>query len=50
MPEDGIPLGDLLADSGYSHHDAAAWAIPLRRAGAELVQDLLSGRAAVGRP
>ena len=40
MPEDGIPLGDILADSGYAHRDAGAWAIPLRAAGAQLVQDL----------
>jgi hypothetical protein len=40
MPEHGIPLGDILADSGYAHRDAAAWAIPLRQAGAQLVQDL----------
>ena len=40
MPEDGIPLGDILADSGYAHRDAAAWALPLRQAGAQLVQDL----------
>jgi hypothetical protein len=40
MPGQGIPLGDILADSGYAHRDAAAWAIPLRRAGAPLVQDL----------
>jgi hypothetical protein len=40
MPEDGIPLGDILADSGYAHRDAAAWALPLRLAGAALVQDL----------
>jgi hypothetical protein len=40
MPEDGIPLGDLLADSGYAHRDAAAWALPARAAGARLVQDL----------
>ena len=40
MPEAGIPLGDILDDSGYSHRDADAWAIPLRRAGAQLVQDL----------
>jgi hypothetical protein len=40
MPADGIPLGDILADSGYAHRDAAAWAIPLRQAGAQLVQDL----------
>ncbi len=40
MPEDGTPLGDILADSGYAHRDAEAWAIPLRAAGAQLVQDL----------
>jgi hypothetical protein len=40
MPEHGIPLGDVLADSGYSHRDAGAWALPLRAAGAQLVQDL----------
>ena len=40
MPGHGIPLGDILADSGYAHRDAEAWAIPLRGAGAQLVQDL----------
>ena len=40
MPEDGIGLGDILADSGYAHRDADAWAIPLRQAGAQLIQDL----------
>jgi hypothetical protein len=40
MPAAGIPLGDVLADSGYSYHDPGAWAIPLRLAGAALVQDL----------
>ena len=40
MPADGISLGDILADSGYAHRDAEAWAIPLRAAGAQLVQDL----------
>jgi hypothetical protein len=40
MPAAGIPLGDILADSGYAHRDATAWAIPLRHAGAQLVQDL----------
>jgi hypothetical protein len=40
MPAAGIPLGDVLADSGYSYRDAGAWAIPLRQAGAQLVQDL----------
>jgi hypothetical protein len=40
MPAAGIALGDVLADSGYAHRDAEAWAIPLRQAGAQLVQDL----------
>jgi hypothetical protein len=40
LPGQGIPLGDILGDCGYSHRDAAAWAIPLRAAGARLVQDL----------
>jgi len=40
MPAAGIPLGDVLADSGYAHRDADAWAIPLRQSGARLVQDL----------
>ena len=41
MPDQGIPLGDMLADSGYAHRDAGAWALPLRAAGAALVQDLM---------
>jgi hypothetical protein len=40
MPAAGIPLGDILADSGYAHRDAEAWAVPLRAAGAQLIQDL----------
>jgi hypothetical protein len=40
LPAAGIPLGDVLADSGYAHRDADAWALPLRAAGASLVQDL----------
>jgi hypothetical protein len=40
MPAAGIALGDITADSGYAHRDAAAWAIPLRHAGARLIQDL----------
>jgi hypothetical protein len=40
MPAAGIPLGDVLADSGYAHRDPGAWALPLRAAGAQLVQDL----------
>jgi hypothetical protein len=40
MPEHGIPLGDILDDSGYSHRIPQHWAAPLRAAGAQLVQDL----------
>ncbi len=40
MPGQGVPLGDILDDSGYAHRDAAAWALPLRQAGAQLIQDL----------
>jgi len=40
MPAAGIRLGDILDDSGYAHRDADAWALPLRQAGAQLVQDL----------
>jgi hypothetical protein len=40
MPGQGIPLGDILDDCGYAHRDADAWALPLRAAGARLVQDL----------
>jgi len=40
MPAAGISLGDILADSGYAHRDADAWALPLRAAGASLIQDL----------
>ena len=40
LPGQQIPLGDILDDSGYAHRDADAWALPLRAAGAQLVQDL----------
>ncbi len=40
MPAAGIPPGDILAGSGYAHRDAAAWSVPLRAAGAQLIQDL----------
>ena len=40
MPAAGIPLGDVLSDSGYSHRVPQNWASPLRAAGAQLVQDL----------
>jgi hypothetical protein len=40
MPGQGVPLGDILADSGYAHRTAGSWAVPLRTAGAALIQDL----------
>ena len=40
MAESGIAIGDILADSGYAHRVAESWALPLRRLGARLVQDL----------
>jgi hypothetical protein len=40
MPATGVPLGDILADSGYSHRVPQHWAAPLRAAGAALIQDL----------
>jgi hypothetical protein len=40
MPASGVSLGDIIADSGYSHRQPGTWANPLRRAGASLVQDL----------
>jgi len=40
MPAGGVGLGDILADSGYSHRQPGTWAEPLRAAGASLVQDL----------
>ena len=43
MPAAGIPLGDVLADSGYSHRVPRNWASPLRQAGAALIQDLHPG-------
>ena len=40
MPAGGIPLGDVLDDSGYAHRVPGNWAAPLRAAGAQLIQDL----------
>ncbi len=40
MPAGGIPLGDVLDDSGYAHRVPGNWALPLRAAGAQLIQDL----------
>ena len=40
MAAAGIEIGDVLADSGYAHRVAETWALPLRRLGARLVQEL----------
>ena len=40
MHRTGIAIGDVLADSGYAHRVASHWAVPLRRLGARLIQDL----------
>ncbi len=40
MAASGIPLGDVLDDSGYAHRVPGNWAVPLRAAGAQLIQDL----------
>jgi hypothetical protein len=40
MAASGVSIGDVLADSGYAHRVAESWALPLRRLGASLVQDL----------
>jgi hypothetical protein len=40
MAADGITLGDIVADSGYSYRIPATWATPVRGAGAQLVVDL----------
>lgn len=40
MHSDGIELGDVLSDCGYSNRDPTTWARPLRAVGASLVMDL----------
>src|ERR1019366_6848812 len=50
MPAAGVRLGDILDDSGYAYRDAVAWAIPLRAAGAPLIQDLPPNRPGARRP
>jgi len=40
LRDDGVPLGDVLADCGYSNRHPATFAAPLRAAGAALVMDL----------
>ncbi len=40
MPTAGIPLGDVVTDSGYAHRVPEHFALLLRAAGASLVMDL----------
>lgn len=40
MAAAGIEIGDVLADSGYAYRVAETWALPVRRLGARLVQEL----------
>lgn len=40
MAAEGVALGDVLADCGYSNRTPQAFALPLRRAGAVFVMDL----------
>jgi len=40
LPGSGVPLGDIPGDSGYAHRAPENWAVPLRAAGARLIQDL----------
>jgi hypothetical protein len=40
MAASGIELSDVLADSGYAYRKAQDWALPIRRMGARLIQDL----------
>jgi hypothetical protein len=43
LSDDGVALGDVLADCGYSNRVPQTFAAPLRRAGAHLVMDLHPG-------
>jgi len=40
MHEQGIPISDLLADSGYSYRQPQTFALPIRQLGAQLIIDL----------
>lgn len=39
MVKDAIAVNDILADSGYAYRHHSSWALPLRRLGAQLIQD-----------
>jgi hypothetical protein len=36
----GVPVGDVLSDSGYSHRVPGHWALALRALGANIITDL----------
>jgi hypothetical protein len=40
MHHAGIPIGDLLIDSGYSYRVPETWALPIRALGIDLIHDL----------
>ena len=40
MHNDGIPISDLLADSGYSYRQPQTFALPIRQLNANLIMDL----------
>jgi hypothetical protein len=40
MHNSGIPITDVLADSGYAYRIPETWALPVRALGASLIQDL----------
>lgn len=40
MANEGIALGDLIAERGYSYRAPQSFAMPMRRAGAKLVMDI----------
>jgi hypothetical protein len=40
MAADGVAIGEVLADSGYAYRKPESWALPVRRLGVELIQDL----------
>jgi hypothetical protein len=40
MHQHGIPIGDLLVDSGYSYRDPTTFALPIRALGAQPIMDL----------
>jgi hypothetical protein len=40
MHQTGIPVGDVLVDSGYAYRIPQTWALPIRQLGASLIQDL----------